>query len=177
MKRAILISTVAALTLTAGAGAALAWGKDRMGGHHDGPRGPMFQFEEVDANTDGKITQDEVAAYFKARFDSADADKDGALSPEEMAAQMQTRQAERIAKRAEHMIANRDANDDGKLSFEEMQPKNEGRMFDRLDDDKDGAISAEEFAQMQERMGGRGHDKQGYGDRMNKGDCQRNPNQ
>ncbi|MBA83963.1 EF-hand domain-containing protein [Thalassobius sp. S69A] len=188
MKRAILISTIAAVTLTAGAGAALAFGKDRMGGHHMGPRGQMFQFEEVDANSDGKITQDEIAAHFKAKFDAADTDKDGTLSAEEMTAQMQAQQAERMGKRAKHMIVDRDANDDGKLSFEEMQPKKQGKMFDRLDRDGDGAISAEEFAQMQDRMekrgfgpGGHGEGKrmmgQGMGNGMGNGDCQNKPRQ
>ncbi len=172
MKRAILISTIAALTLTAGAGSALALGKDRMGGHHMGPRGEIFQFEEVDANKDGKITQEEIAAHFKARFDAADTDKDGTLSAEEMAAQMQVKQAEKLNKRAKHMIVDRDADNDGKLSFEEMQSKRADRMFNRVDANEDGAISAEEFAAMQDRMekrfGGEGKMK-----RFGGKDCQR----
>lgn len=188
MKRAILISTVAALTLTGGA--ALAFGKDRMGGHFGGPRGEMFNFEEMDTNADGKITKEEIAAHFKARFDAADTDKDGTLSAEEIVAQRQQQMADRMARQAKHMIVDRDANDDGKLSLEEMQPKQQGKMFDRLDADKDGAISAEEMAQMQnkmqKRMGGK-DDRMGHGDRMmrhggdghgwgkgeGKGDCQR----
>lgn len=196
MKRAILISTVAALTLTAGAGAALAFGKDRMGGmggHHMGPRHEMFQFEDVDADKDGKITQAEIAAHFKAKFDAADTDKDGSLSAEEMAAQMQAKMADRMTKRAKHMIVDRDANNDGKLSYEEMQPGQKGRMFERLDADKDGAISAEEFAQMQDRMDQRGFGPGGKGGMggkdgqmmrqgggqgmMGQGDCQRMPQQ
>lgn len=156
MKRAILISTVAALTLTAGAGAAFAWGKEHRMGGFDGPRGQMFTFEEVDADKDGKITEAEIAAHFKAKFDAADADKDGSLSAEEMAAQMQAKMAERMTNRAKHMIVDRDGNDDGKLSYEEMQPKNKGMMLQRLDKDGDGAISTEEFAQMQDRMEQRG---------------------
>lgn len=156
MKRAILISTVAALSLSLGAGSALAFGKDRMGGHH-GPRGSMFSFEEVDANKDAKITQEEISTHFKARFDAADANKDGALDAEEMTAYAKAKQDERIAKRTERMIERRDANDDGKLSFEEMQPKKQGKMFDRLDADDDGAISVEEFAKVQDRMQKHGH--------------------
>ncbi|WP_319826369.1 EF-hand domain-containing protein [Thalassovita sp.] len=171
MKRAILISSIAALTLTAGAGSALAFGKDRMGGHHMGPREP-FQFEEVDADKDGKITQEEIAAHFKARFDAADTDKDGALSAEEMAAQMQAKQAERMTNRAKHMIVDRDANDDGKLSYDEMQPKRADRMFDRLDADNDGAISAGEFTAMQDRMDKRFGEK-GHMNRYGGKDCQR----
>jgi len=162
MKRAILISTIAAVTLTSGAGFALASGYGKMGEHH-GQRGPMFKFEEVDANSDGKITQEEVAAHFKARFDAADTDKDGALSADEMKARARAAAEDRIAKRTERMLERRDADNDGKLTFEEMQPKKAGRMFERLDADSDGAISAEEFAQMQQGMGKRGHGE-GYGE-------------
>jgi Ca2+-binding EF-hand superfamily protein len=156
MKRAILISTAAVLSLTVGAGTAMAFGKDRMGGH-PGPRGPMLNFEEVDANNDGKITPEEVAAHFQARFAKTDTNGDGTLSAEEIAAAMQAKQAERLTKRAKHMIVDRDTNDDGVLSMEEMQPKKQGRMFDRLDADNDGTISAEEFAKLEKRMEKRGH--------------------
>jgi Ca2+-binding EF-hand superfamily protein len=159
MKRAILISTAAAVALTVGAGSALAFGKDRMGGMGHGPRGPMFTFEEVDANADGKLTPEEIAAHAKARFDAKDTNGDGALSAEEISADMQAKQAERMGKRAKHMIVERDANDDGMLSFDEMQPKKQGRMFDRLDADNDGAISTEEFAKLQDRM-----EKRGFGE-------------
>ena len=158
MKRAILISTAAVLTLTIGAGSAMAFGGDRMGGHH-GPRGPMFNFEEVDANSDGKITPEEITAHAKARFDEQDANADGALSADEITAFMQAKQAERMAKRSKHMIVDRDANDDGVLSFDEMQPERKGRMFDRLDADKYGAISSEEFAKLEQRM-----EKRGFGE-------------
>jgi hypothetical protein len=155
MTRALLISTVAALTLAAGTGAALAFGNGHKGGHH-GPRGPMFQFEEVDANGDGKITQDEITAFSKARFDAADTDQDGVLRAEEMAAQMQARMAKRMTKRAKHMIVELDANDDGMLSYEEMLAARQGHMMGWMDADLDGGVSAEDFARMQSHMGWRG---------------------
>jgi hypothetical protein len=40
-------------------------------------------FEEVDANSDGQISQEEAAAIEGLDFATADADQDGALSMEE----------------------------------------------------------------------------------------------
>jgi Ca2+-binding EF-hand superfamily protein len=49
------------------------------------------------------------------------------------------------------------------LSLEEMAPPAERmeRMFDRADKDGDGNISAEEFEQIKERGGRRGHGRRG----------------
>lgn len=43
-------------------------------------------FEEVDANADGQISQEEAAAIEGLDFATADANQDGALDPEEYAA-------------------------------------------------------------------------------------------
>jgi hypothetical protein len=40
-------------------------------------------FEEVDANSDGQISQEEASAIEGLDFATADADQDGALSQEE----------------------------------------------------------------------------------------------
>ncbi len=68
MKRANLMSGVLAAALVMGGAAAYAEGmgsKGKMGMH--GPR-PMMNFEEIDANADGKITKEEIAAMGQARF-------------------------------------------------------------------------------------------------------------
>ena len=64
-----------------------------------------------------------------------------------------------------------DANGDGLLQMDEMQPgdgQGLSRMFDRVDADSSGDISAEEFAAMQDKMaergqGGRGGNGEGRG--------------
>lgn len=136
-----------------------------------GPMGPMMltQFDAMDADKDGKVTQAEMDAFRAARFAEADADKDGLLNSDEMAAmhlkQMQARMPQ--------MMARMDANNDGKLSPEEMPGAQRGpRMFDMLDADNDGAVTKDEMQAAQDWMqdrggkrGGRmGHGNHGCGD-------------
>lgn len=117
-------------------------------------------FATLDANDDGALSLEELQNAGAARFAVADADGDGALSLDEMVAQAENRSAERVAKRAERVIARMDANDDGVLTLEEMQRSRADRaerMFERADADGDGAISAEEFDAMKGKKGRRGH--------------------
>ena len=150
MKRTTALT--GALILALGAASLPALAQQGPGDGPRTPRGPMFQFEDVDADGDGKITQEEMAAQAAARFAAADANGDGQLSAEEMQAQMQAQRAERMKQNAERMIARRDTNKDGMLSAEEMAPRNSDRMFARLDADKDGAISKQEMEQARERF-------------------------
>ncbi|MDQ2092249.1 EF-hand domain-containing protein [Marimonas arenosa] len=174
MKRNVVIAGVAALGLVAGAGMVLAHGK-KMGGEGmmGGMRGgPVMNFDEIDADKDGKITQAEMQAHAKARFDAADGDGDGKLSAEEMKAAAERRAAEWRAQRAERMVARMlerlDADADGALSFDEMpgQKTHAARMFERADSDGDGAISKAEMdearARFEEHRGKR-HDRHGDG--------------
>jgi len=157
-------AVTALIIATAGLGVAQQAMQGDMGG---GQHGPAFDFEELDADGDGRITRDEMAAQAQARFGAADADGDGKLSPQEMAERMQARMMERMARRVEQMIARQDSDGDGLLSMEEMQAGRMGRMFDRHDADGDGAISAEEFEDMAnmraERMS-RARDGKGHGE-------------
>ena len=167
MKRANLMSGVLAAALVMGGAAAYAGGKMGMGPGMHGPR-PMMNFEEIDANSDGKITKEEIAGQAKARFDAADADKDGFLTKEEMQAGIEAQMKQRAEMMADRMLARHDAKKDGKLSAEEMpQPRERraDRMFDRMDANDDGAISAEEFADMKNMRNGRmgGKVRHGHG--------------
>jgi len=133
----VLSVVSAAMMVTIGA-TAIAQGK-----HGYGQR-PAF--EEVDANGDGKITQEEMQARAATRFGEADSDGDGAISRDEMLAQAMAR----AEKRVDRMMGRLDADDDGTVSKGEMQQmrdKRMGRMIERMDTDGDGALSKEEFAQ------------------------------
>jgi Ca2+-binding EF-hand superfamily protein len=103
-----------------------------------------------DANSDGIVTRDEAgkAAIDAAnkRFDALDANKDGQLTKEELAAAREQRQAGPNEKGAERFKA-ADTNGDGALSKEEVtagMPRL-ARNFDRLDADKDGSLSPDEL--------------------------------
>ena len=163
MKRPILASGMIAAVIAVTSTSVIA---QQMG--QGGMRqGPGFDFEELDANGDGKITQDEMQTRAQDRFKAADTDGDGAISAEEMTARMQARMAERMAARVEMMMKTRDADKDGKISMEEMQPGQMGRMFERHDSDGDGAISAEEFADIRKNnRGGRKYDGTGMHGKM-----------
>lgn len=157
MKTTLLVAAIAAgITLAAGAQAREANG-DR------GARKQMPTFEQLDANSDGAVTPDEIAtamqAQSAARFADADTDGDGALSAEEMKTQIRADRQERMADRIAKLIERADTNGDGLLQADELAEQrgdrrgpSSDRMFDRFDTDEDGSLSAEEFKAAQERM-------------------------
>ncbi|SIT12350.1 Ca2+-binding protein, EF-hand superfamily [Roseivivax lentus] len=148
--------TTSLLIAALAGGAAFAHPPEMRGA--DGLRGPSF--EMLDADADGQLTEAELAAQAAARFAERDSDGDGQLSVAEILAHRQAAQAERIARR----IARLDQNGDGALSYAEITAwRDPAAMFDRLDADADGAVSAEEFAALEKRRGGRGHGRPGHG--------------
>jgi len=170
MKRAVLISGLTALALagTAVVGVAASHDKSGMGRHMDGfmgERGAMMPFEEIDADSDGKITAAELKAHADARFGAADTNGDGLLDADEMQARMLAQAATRMQERSARMIEMMDSDADGKLSAAELQagPRKGDRferMMSRLDTDEDGAISRAEMdaakARRAEHRDGRG---------------------
>lgn len=147
--------------------------------HADGPRGEM-EFSALDANSDGMLTPEDLAALQAERFATADTDGDGGLSEAELIARATQEASERAAARAERfatrMLERLDENEDGILQADELgdgTSRGMDRMFARFDTDEDGAISQEEFeaakAAMEERRGDRmdrgGRDGHGPRDR------------
>ena len=157
MKKTTLWITGALVVAMGTAGVASAHGKTFGDRGDRGPRGPVMEemFNQIDADADGKITQDEIDAFKKARFDAMDTDGDGKLSPEEMSAAREARRVERF----QSMVSDLDKDGDGLLSAEELAaggPERRGpeNMLDRLDKDGDGALTLEEIQEV--RMGHRG---------------------
>lgn len=146
MKNTVLITTLA---LSIAAGAAYAAGSEK----HRGGHGPRINFEEVDTNNDGKLTQAELTAHAEMRFDQTDTDKNGMISENELRARIAAHMAERTDRRVQQMMDRHDANSDGQLSQDEMKPKHAGKMMKRADTDGDGAISKDEFEAMKDKRG------------------------
>ncbi len=146
-----------------------------------GPMGPGERpsFAQLDTDGDGKVTVAELNAFPAARaaerFKTGDANADGQLSKEELAASFEMMRAAEDLARAADMIARIDSDKNGSLSQAEMdammaQGPMKGapgaQMMEMADTDKDGAISEQEFTAMAAMAGpdmGK-HDKRGGGD-------------
>ena len=158
MKTTFLVAAIAAgMTLAATAEA-------REG---NPPRMEMPAFEDLDINSDGAVTSDEIEAAMQARaaarFALTDTNGDGALSVEELIARADTARQDRAAGRAAEQIERADTNGDGLLQADELAAqradRGEGRgdrgpdrMFERADADDNGSLNSEEFAEAQTLM-------------------------
>jgi Ca2+-binding EF-hand superfamily protein len=123
-----------------------------MGGEGHGAM-MLDQFDAIDADKDGKVTQEELTAHRAAEFTAADTNSDGSLSAEELQAHML---AKMLARQSARMIDNMDDDGNGSLSAEEMGEGPIAGNFARIDTDNDGAISKAEAEAVAERMGKRG---------------------
>jgi Ca2+-binding EF-hand superfamily protein len=140
----IVVLSATALTLVGVSGAAFAK-------KHEG-KGPMMKFEQLDANSDGFVTKEEMQAKQAERFATADADGDGFLTADELM-NAKPKMGKRGGKNKEmsenkktRMLRYMDENGDGKVALSEMPTDRIDRMFDRLDTNEDGKISKEEMA-------------------------------
>lgn len=148
--------TTVFLLALAGAVAGSAALADRGAGGMGGPGGHgammLEMFDAIDADKDGKITQEEIAAHRAAEFAAADTNGDGQLGAEELQAKMLKQM---IAERATQMIENMDDDGNGSLSAEEMREGPLARSFARIDTDNDGLVSREEAQAAAEKVGKR----------------------
>lgn len=155
MKTLLLMSAIAssfALTMAEPAQA--------RGGDRERPA-----FSELDANSDGEVSQEELVTFRTAkaaeRFEAADINGDGALSAEEIAARGEREASERSTRRANKMIERLDANEDGLLQQAEITVRmnSNDRMTERFtgaDTDGSGGLSEAEMEEMKGDRGGRG---------------------
>lgn len=124
-----------------------------------GPNHP--QFSEVDADSNGQISQTELEAIAANRFNEADTNADGFLDADEMKAQLQQmagkmpenpngndrseQMLERMDGFTERMITRVDENEDGKISLEEISTMKRGLVFAEIDTNADDALSEMEW--------------------------------
>lgn len=123
--------------------------------HPKGERGSHFKKADADGN--GALSRAEVEKSLPrlaTRFDQIDANKDGQLSRDEMAAWKKThRHARRHASKADRQVRSAerfkhaDTDGDGAISRAEAE-KHAPRLaqkFDRIDRDKDGKLTQDEL--------------------------------
>lgn len=154
MKKTLLTALAAAMVASVAVPAIAAQdGKKR----HGGPRIERMM-ERFDANKDGTVELEEIAAQRTEMFTSVDADNSGTLNAEELAMLGELRKAERQKAREEMRAERKEARKE--MRAERDGKKGEGRGFgrrggpslERLDADNDGEVSVEEFAAMEAKM-------------------------
>jgi Ca2+-binding EF-hand superfamily protein len=105
------------------------------------------KLDRLDADKDGKITAAEYTAGAKTSFDKLDANADGKVTAAEMDAAYTTSKpgvgAAKVPSSAEKIKA-LDTDADGALSSVEHEAGSR-TMFDQLDANKDGSLTAEEI--------------------------------
>ena len=163
--------TLSALTLAGVLGAGLSTAALAENGGMGMGMWPMpgFDFAALDADKDGKVTKAEMEAFRAARVAEVDANKDGLLSGDELAAMHLKMMTERANTMAAQMVAKLDTDGDKLLSASELAARpGPERMFEMVDTDNDGAITQAEAdaakQKMQERggRGGKGHHGRGH---------------
>ena len=114
---------------------------------HKGKGNHKLDFAQVDANSDGVITKEEVKGRLLKHFDKIDTDKNGSISATEFSAMEKMHKGKGHKKgKGNHRLdfAQVDANSDGVITKEEAK----GRLlkhFDKVDTDANGSITSAEF--------------------------------
>jgi len=133
----------------------------------DGPPmgpGPAFNFDAVDADKDGKVTQAELDAFRAAEARAIDANADGKLDLAELSAMHLARLTERADDMAARMVERHDTDGDNALSAAELAARPmPAMMFDQMDSDGDGAVTRAEADALRDRMHDRMDGRHGHG--------------
>lgn len=169
MNKTILATLAAALIASV---AVPAMAASQRGDHERGPRIERLM-ERFDTDRDGVVMPEEVSAHRLSMFEAADTDKSGSLSQDELKAFGDARKEMRQQNREERRAEGKDMKD-GKMGKDgdrdgRMAGKHEGKghgkrhgenkgghrggmKLERLDSDKNGEISLEEFASVESKM-------------------------
>ena len=127
-----------------GGGGQRGGGAQRGGQRGQRPTSPMMT--ALDTDKDGKLSVEEIANAATA-LKTLDKNKDGILDESELTPPRGQRGGQGGAGGLVERVMERDTDDDGKVSKEEAGDRM-GRMFDRMDEDKDGFVTKSEIEKM-----------------------------
>lgn len=123
-------------------------GGDRHHGERFGAGGPGGRmFARLDADEDGRVSEEEFAAMRRQQFERFDADGDGTVTRAEVDAAIAERLERMQARMQERMQHRLGVEEDAELTFEAFSARAED-MFQRFDTDGNGFVSREEIRQM-----------------------------
>ena len=142
MKRAFLAATALAFAALVLPGAQAA---DAADGKTGTSKSRASYFDRIDADKDGAVTLEEVTAAHSARLAKIDADGNGAVSRDEFMASGKASGKAKASERKAKYFDRLDADKDGTISGEEWHAVAQTR-FAALDADKDGKVTKEELA-------------------------------
>tara|TARA_R110002124_G_scaffold91652_3_gene233254 strand:- start:80 stop:733 length:654 start_codon:yes stop_codon:yes gene_type:complete len=148
MKKTLMLGGLAALTLAAAGGVALA---------QQAPAAGPQRHARADANADGRVSQAEFVQQRVQRLTAVDANHDGTVTVEERQAAMQAHRAERNATR----FASMDADNNGAISRSEF----DGAHAARAEGGREGGRGERSRGHRGGRQGGRGGDMAHQGGR------------
>ena len=117
------------------------------------PRTSLLRF---DANHDGTLTRAELVAGLRTEFATYDGDHNNCLSPDEVRAINQAR----VQQDASQAVPLVDWNQDGCVDFKEFSGATLS-LFDALDANSDGQLTAEELTPAGQHPGGHKSDHEG----------------
>ncbi len=127
------------------------------------------RFEQMDANKDGYLDRADMQARVAQRraefFSGADANRDGRVTRDEFIVEHGARNAERRAQRAQRAQVAGKQMRVRQAPTEQQQIEFTGNVFDRMDANKDGALTRAEFAAFKPNGHGMRHGK-GHGHGM-----------
>ena len=143
--RTTVLASLAVLALAAGATAE----EGRHGCGGEGHQDPAAFLKRFDRNGDGKLQVSELPERMRAWLGPADANKDGVLTQEELAAHRAAMDAERRDPAA--TIRRFDANGDGRLAVSELPEHLQARLA-VADIDANGFLSLQELTAARDAM-------------------------